>query len=369
MAASLGLLMGFPFAARAFDSGAGGATPSGLGSVLAPGFAPTVTIPLPARRPPAAPSATSGSEPSQHTPAPHPALPHAPAPPPQSAWSEAEIAGAERRCRQIIAATRAVAQPLPSLKQGDCGTPLPVELSAFGANPQVVVFPPVTVNCEMIEALDGWMKTRLQPLAKREFGSPIVQLRSMSSYSCRNAIGYGKRGLSEHARANAVDIAGFVLGNGETFSVEPGWGPIARVVRWREKEAEKQAAERERYIKAVPKLPPIAANPLPGGLFVNGIQANGLTGTGHLANGMRDTTAARELTPSAPNSGLAAYRAANALPPVQMPPLDHAARFLREVHASACGPFSTILGPEANDYHKNHFHVDLAERKSGAFCQ
>ncbi len=40
-------------------------------------------------------------------------------------------------------------------------------------------------------------------------------------------------------------------------------------------------------------------------------------------------------------------------------------RFLREVHASACRTFGTTLGPEANESHRNHFHVDMAERKNG----
>jgi hypothetical protein len=30
--------------------------------------------------------------------------------------------------------------------------------------------------------------------------------------------------------------------------------------------------------------------------------------------------------------------------------------------------FFTVLGPEANDAHKNHFHLDMKERRSG-FCQ
>ena len=37
-------------------------------------------------------------------------------------------------------------------------------------------------------------------------------------------------------------------------------------------------------------------------------------------------------------------------------------QFLHAVHRSACKVFGTVLGPEANKAHKNHFHVDLAER-------
>jgi hypothetical protein len=44
-------------------------------------------------------------------------------------------------------------------------------------------------------------------------------------------------------------------------------------------------------------------------------------------------------------------------------------QFLRAVHASACKTFGTTLGPEANDAHRNHFHFDLAERKTSNFCE
>ena len=39
-------------------------------------------------------------------------------------------------------------------------------------------------------------------------------------------------------------------------------------------------------------------------------------------------------------------------------------QFLRDIHASACKVFGTVLGPEANNAHRNHFHVDMAKRQS-----
>lgn len=36
------------------------------------------------------------------------------------------------------------------------------------------------------------------------------------------------------------------------------------------------------------------------------------------------------------------------------------AAFLREVHAGACQQFTTVLGPGADVFHYNHFHLDLA---------
>ena len=45
------------------------------------------------------------------------------------------------------------------------------------------------------------------------------------------------------------------------------------------------------------------------------------------------------------------------------------AQFLRAAHDTACKIFGTTLGPETNLAHKNHFHVDMAERSRGNFCE
>ncbi|HTC77005.1 MAG TPA: extensin family protein, partial [Terriglobales bacterium] len=45
------------------------------------------------------------------------------------------------------------------------------------------------------------------------------------------------------------------------------------------------------------------------------------------------------------------------------------AQFLRRLHKGACGVFGTVLGPEANEAHRDHFHFDLAHRRNSAYCQ
>ena len=50
------------------------------------------------------------------------------------------------------------------------------------------------------------------------------------------------------------------------------------------------------------------------------------------------------------------------------------AAFLRAVRASACGPFTTVLGPGSDSYHSTHFHLDRAKRRTagpskGLYCQ
>lgn len=44
-------------------------------------------------------------------------------------------------------------------------------------------------------------------------------------------------------------------------------------------------------------------------------------------------------------------------------------RALREMWRGACGPFGTVLGPEANRFHRDHFHFDTASYRSGSYCR
>ncbi len=43
---------------------------------------------------------------------------------------------------------------------------------------------------------------------------------------------------------------------------------------------------------------------------------------------------------------------------------------LRRIHAVACGPFATVLGPNADRHHQDHFHLDTSLGRSGApYCR
>jgi hypothetical protein len=51
-----------------------------------------------------------------------------------------------------------------------------------------------------------------------------------------------------------------------------------------------------------------------------------------------------------------------------------ATRFLRTIRKSACGPFTTVLGPGSDAHHSDHFHFDLAQRSKrgrskGLYCR
>lgn len=42
---------------------------------------------------------------------------------------------------------------------------------------------------------------------------------------------------------------------------------------------------------------------------------------------------------------------------------------LRRMHAEACGPFGTVLGPNADRFHIDHFHFDTVRYRSGTYCR
>ena len=42
---------------------------------------------------------------------------------------------------------------------------------------------------------------------------------------------------------------------------------------------------------------------------------------------------------------------------------------LERLHETACGPFGTVLGPNADRFHYNHFHLDTASYRSGPYCR
>ncbi len=44
-------------------------------------------------------------------------------------------------------------------------------------------------------------------------------------------------------------------------------------------------------------------------------------------------------------------------------------KLLKSLHRAACGPFGTVLGPNADRHHQDHFHLDTARYRSGSYCR
>jgi hypothetical protein len=122
-------------------------------------------------------------------------------------------------------------------------------------------------SCPVAAGLALWEWHVVQPSALRHFGTRVAAIDHYGSYSCRRLYGRSSGGWSEHASANAIDVAAFHLEDGRRISVAGDW--------------------------------------------------NGEGGK---------------------------------------------ARFLREVRDGACTLFATTLSPDYNAAHRDHLHLDQAER-------
>ncbi|MET0249711.1 MAG: extensin family protein [Sphingobium sp.] len=134
----------------------------------------------------------------------------------------------------------------------------------------------VAPSCPVVAALKLWEWQVVQPAAQALLGQPVRAISHFGSYSCRRLYGRSEGDFSEHATANAIDIAAFTLADGRRISVVNDW-----------------------------------------------------TGEG------KD------------------------------------AAFLRAVRDGACDLFSTVLSPDYNAAHRDHLHLDQAERgaRGGRACR
>lgn len=124
-----------------------------------------------------------------------------------------------------------------------------------------------TVTCPLAVTWVMFERQQLQPLAQQHMGSELTRIDHLGSFACRNI--YHREGArrSQHATANAFDVAGFRFANGQQVSVLRHWN-------------DEQAHDKS--------------------------------------------------------------------------------TFLKETHQAACRYFGTVLGPDYNQPHENHFHFDAS---------
>ncbi len=251
-----------------------------------------------------------------------------PLPPLPPAWTDVEVQSALRACLTTLAPLQAALEPLPPLKENTCGLPAPVAVNRVGSDG--VEFRPaaIIVNCAMASALHAWIDDVAQPAARAAFGSPIAQLEGTGGYACRNRNGAANGPISEHAFGNALDVAGFVLADGRKIGVLTHWGATAS-----------EAATTGPQQNAPPKGPS------------RGSAAKQVAGKGRSG---------------APAAAIEEPADANAGPTTGRSP---EAGFLRRVHAGACGIFGTVLGPDSNAAHRDHFHFDMKVRRRTGICE
>ncbi len=79
------------------------------------------------------------------------------------------------------------------------------------------------VTCRMAAAWTLYERHALQPAARQHLGTEVAAVRHLGTYNCRNVNHAAAGRRSQHATANAIDIAGFVLRDGREVSLLRDW--------------------------------------------------------------------------------------------------------------------------------------------------
>lgn len=113
---------------------------------------------------------------------------------------------------------------LPPRRDGpQCGYANAIGFAPGGA--RRIAFRPagVAVACPVAAALALWEWDVVQPAAQARFGQRVAAVEHFGSYNCRRMYGRDTGAWSEHATADAIDIAGFRLADGSRITVARDW--------------------------------------------------------------------------------------------------------------------------------------------------
>ncbi len=172
-------------------------------------------------------------------------------------------------CRAVLERSNVAFRALDPAGEGECRREDRTVLAGAPLSPSQPI-----ATCAVAAGFELWLRQSVQPVAEELLGSPVAQVEHFGTYSCRRIYGREAGNWSEHATGNAIDIAAFVLEDGQRISVRGDW------------EGEgKEAA------------------------------------------------------------------------------------FLRRVRDAACGVFGTVLSPDYNAAHADHFHLDQEARGFGGVCR
>jgi hypothetical protein len=164
-------------------------------------------VPLPEARP-----ADAGANSDGHVPEAS-ASKDGPAAPSHDQPAEPQISA----CRARLTADLAIVQSLaPLVGPGECGAPDVVRLEAIvlADGTHVAMSPVPTMRCTMAEAIVHWVREDVAPLTA-DLGSGLKTIESFDSYDCRGRNRVVGAKLSEHGKANALDVRALKLASGK----------------------------------------------------------------------------------------------------------------------------------------------------------
>jgi hypothetical protein len=142
--------------------------------------------------------------------------------------AEAEKSAAEQAapkppsaCRLTLTEAIAIAPSIPAISgPGGCGGDDLVRLEAvvLPDNRHVAVKPAAVLRCAMAAAVADWIRSDIAPFAA-SLGTSLSDLDNFDSFECRGRNRVAGAKLSEHGRANALDVRALKFANGQSLSL------------------------------------------------------------------------------------------------------------------------------------------------------
>lgn len=134
--------------------------------------------------------------------------------------SPAPEADAPSPCRLRLAEL-AVFEPSPPITgPGKCMATDVVKVDAvlLPDKHRIAISPSATLRCPMAEAVAQWISNDVTP-AIAALGTSLRSIETLDSFDCRPRNGIKGAEISEHGRANALDMRAFKLANGEVIEL------------------------------------------------------------------------------------------------------------------------------------------------------
>jgi hypothetical protein len=124
-------------------------------------------------------------------------------------------------CRIALTDEIAIAPSIPDIHgPGACGGEDLVRLEAvvLPDKGRVVLKPAAILRCTMASAVADWIRTDMTALAS-SLGTVLSDLDNFDSFECRGRNRVAGAQLSEHARANALDVRSLKFANGQSITL------------------------------------------------------------------------------------------------------------------------------------------------------
>jgi hypothetical protein len=123
-------------------------------------------------------------------------------------------------CRAVLAKGGLTYQIAPETEDGFCSVKDALQFTG-GMAPLAPT--DVVMTCKQALAVAIWERQVVQTAAFETLGQAVVAVEHFGSFSCRRIYGQQAGPPSEHASANALDVSGFRLADGQVVRLKDHW--------------------------------------------------------------------------------------------------------------------------------------------------